>query len=133
MRAALLILLLWASGLGAAAQFAKVGLILPELAAVYPEAGAAIGWLVSLISVMGMVLGLFAGLLAVRIGLKRLLVVSLLLGAVCSFAQALLPPFGWMLASRVVEGASHLGLVVTAPTLIALLAPPDWRGFAMTL
>ena len=133
MRAALLILLLWASGLGAAAQFAKVGLILPELAAVYPEAGAAIGWLVSLISVMGMALGLFAGLLAVRIGLKRLLVVSLLLGAVCSFAQALLPPFGWMLASRVVEGASHLGLVVTAPTLIALLAPPGWRGFAMTL
>ena len=133
MRTALLIAILWLAGLGAAAQFAKIGLILPELRLVYPEAGTALGWLVSLISIVGMALGLVAGLLAVRIGLKRLLVASLLVGAACSLAQSALPPFGWMLLSRVVEGASHLGIVVAAPTLIAQLAPDRWRGFAMTL
>ena len=133
MRTALLVTLLWATGLGAAAQFAKVGLILPELAAVYPEAGTSLGFLVSLISAVGMVLGLFAGLLAVRIGLRRLLVASLALGAAMSAFQALLPGFEWMLASRVVEGAAHLGIVVAAPTILAQAVPEGWRGFAMTL
>ena len=133
MRSALLIFLLWLAGLGAAAQFAKMGLIFPELAAVYPGAGASLGWLVSLVSVLGAVLGLFAGLIAVRIGLRRLLLAALALGAASSFAQAALPSFGWMLLSRVVEGASHLGIVVVAPTLIAQLADERWRGFAMTL
>ena len=133
MRSVSFVLLLWLAGLGAAAQFAKVGLILPELAIVYPQAGASIGWLVSLISAVGAALGLFAGLIAVRIGLRRLLIAALALGAAASFAQATLPGFGFMLLSRLVEGASHLGIVVVAPTLIAQIASDRWRGLAMTL
>ena len=130
---AMSVVLLWAAGLGAAGQFAKIALILPELAAVYPDRGATLGWLVSLVSLVGLMLGLSAGLIAVRIGLKRLLVLALALGAAVSLVQATLPDFTVMLASRVVEGAAHLGVVVAAPTLIAGLVGERWRGFAMTL
>jgi DHA1 family inner membrane transport protein len=38
-----------------------------------------------------------------------------------------------MLLSRVAEGASHLAIVVAAPTLIAQLSAPRHRGFTLTL
>ncbi|MEM7567737.1 MAG: MFS transporter [Pseudomonadota bacterium] len=132
-RALLLVLLLWGAGLGAAAQFAKMAVVLPELSLLYPGRGAAIGFLFSLISLLGVVLGLVAGWFSARVGLRRLLLAALVLGALTSLAQALLPPFPVMLASRVIEGLSHLGIVVTAPTLIGTLAPGPSRGAAMTL
>ena len=128
-----LVLLLWAAGLGAAGQFAKMALILPELAALHPGRGAAVGFLVSSIGLVGAVLGLVAGLAAGRFGPRRLLLGSLALGAAVSLVQATLPPFPVMLASRLVEGLSHLGVVVAAPTLIAAAAGPRHRPLAMTL
>ncbi|WP_412049592.1 MFS transporter [Hoeflea sp. Naph1] len=128
-----LVLALWAAGLGAAAQFAKVVVIFPELQAHYGETGAASGYLVSLISFMGMVLGLVAGIIAIQIGLRRLLLIGLILGVAVSIFQATLPPFGWMLASRVFEGFSHLAIIISAPTLIAQLAVGRHQGTALTL
>jgi len=128
-----LVLALWAAGLGAAAQFAKIVVIFPELQAHYGETGAASGYLVSLISVVGMLLGLVAGVIAIQIGVRRLLVWGLVLGAVISAWQATLPGFEAMLASRLLEGLSHLAIVVSAPTLIAQLTPQRHQGMALTL
>lgn len=128
-----LVLALWAAGLGAAAQFAKIVVIFPELQAHYGESGAASGYLVSLISVMGMVLGLVAGVIAIQLGMRRLLLSGLCLGAAISAWQATLPGFEWMLASRLFEGLSHLAIVVSAPTLIAQLTPTRHQGMALTL
>jgi len=128
-----LVLALWAAGLGAAAQFAKIVVIFPELQAHYGETGAASGYLVSMISVMGMVLGLVAGVIAIQIGVRRLLLSGLYLGAVVSAWQTTLPGFEWMLASRLVEGVSHLAIVVSAPTLIAQLTTPRHQAKALTL
>lgn len=128
-----LVLALWAAGLGAAAQFAKIVVIFPELQAYYGQSGALSGYLVSLISVMGMLLGLFAGVIAIQIGMRRLLLVGLTLGVILSAWQATLPGFEWMLASRIIEGMSHLAIVVTAPTLIAELTPRRHQGLALTL
>ena len=133
LRPALLTFLLWAAGLCAAAQFAKVGLALPELARVYPDAGLGLGFLVSAISVVGALLGLLAGVLAARIGTRRLLLGGLALGALASLVQATLPPLPLLLTSRLVEGAAHLGIVVAAPTLIAAVASERLRPAAMTL
>ena len=77
-------------------------------------------------------LGLVAGLIAARAGFRKLLLISLILGAVISAFQATLPPLPLMLASRVLEGLSHLGIVVTAPTLIAQLSNDKYRAAAMT-
>lgn len=127
------VLLLWTAGLGAAGQFAKIAVIFPELAAVYPGAGAQLGFLLSLISLVGVVFGLGAGMAVARLGGRRLLIGALALGAVLSAFQALLPPFPVMLASRVIEGGAHLIIVVAAPTLIAGIATPAARGLALSL
>lgn len=128
-----LVLVLWLAGLGSAAQFAKIAVVLPELQQFYGETGAVSGFLVSLISLLGIVFGMVAGLLAIRFGLRRLLLTGLYLGAAISFLQALMPPFELMLASRFVEGFSHLAIVVVTPTLIAQIAPQKHQGAALTL
>lgn len=128
-----LVLTLWTAGLGAAAQFAKIVVIFPELQAYYGETGAASGYLVSLISFVGMALGLVAGVIAIQIGLRRLLILGLSLGAAISTWQATMPGFEAMMLSRFIEGLSHLAIVVAAPTLIAQLSTGKYQGAALTL
>lgn len=128
-----LILALWGAGLGAAAQYGKISVVFDLLPTAYPEAGAAVGWIVSLVGVVGIVFGVVAGLVVARIRYRRALLWALWLGAAVSLLQALLPPLPWMLVLRVAEGVSHLAIVVAAPTLIAQLSAPKDRGLALTL
>jgi len=62
---ALLALLLLA-GMTAAGQFAKVSVIFPELATAYPAAAASLGFLVSILSLTGVLTGLVAGMMVAR-------------------------------------------------------------------
>ena len=55
------ILLLWGAGLGAAAQYGKVSVIFDQLPLAYPEAGAAVGWIVSLVGFVGILIILQPG------------------------------------------------------------------------
>ena len=128
-----LILALWGAGLGAAAQYGKVSVIFDVLGDVYPDAGAGLGFVVSLVGFVGIVLGVVAGVVAAQIGFRRAMVIALWAGAVVSGLQALLPPLSGLLALRVIEGASHLAIVVAAPTLIARLSAPADRAFCLTL
>jgi len=129
----LLILLLWLAGLGAAAQFAKFAVPFAFVRAQYAGAGAEIAWLLTLISAVGAILGMMAGVFVVRFGCAKVLVLSLVLGAVISFWQASLPALPAMLMSRLAEGLSHLAIVVSAPTLIAQISTDRFRGILMTL
>ncbi|MGR3321080.1 MAG: MFS transporter [Pseudooceanicola sp.] len=128
-----LIAALYAAGLGAAAQYGKASVLFPELRAAYPDAGAALGFVVSAIGLLGILLGLAAGLVVARLGFRRLLLAALLFGAAMSAFQAALPPLPLMIASRVVEGLSHLVIVVAAPTLIAQLSAPRHRVITLTV
>jgi predicted MFS family arabinose efflux permease len=129
----LLILALWGAGLGAAAQYGKISVIFDQLAGVYPQAGTALGFLVSLVGLVGIVFGVVAGLVVARIRYRRALLWALWVGAGVSAVQSLLPPLPWMLATRVVEGMSHLAIVVAAPTLIAQLSAPRHKGLTLSL
>lgn len=124
---------LWAAGLGAAAQYGKMSVIFDLLPGLYPDAGPSLGFLVSLVGGVGILLGVVAGLVVARVRYRRALLSALWLGAAVSAFQALTPSFGWMLASRLVEGLSHLAIVVAAPTLIAQISAPKDRGFTLTL
>lgn len=128
-----LVLILWLAGLGAAAQFAKFAVPFSDLRLLYQDAGTQVGWLLTLISALGAVLGMTAGVLVARIGLGRTVFMALVLGGGISLWQATLPGFAIMLASRVVEGVSHLMIVVAAPTLIAQVTSDRYRGVGMTL
>lgn len=126
-------LLLWAAGLGAAAQFAKFAVPFAALQSQYPDAGASLGFMVSLISFLGIVLGLVAGRLVAGFGFRRVLLAALIAGAAISAVQSLFLSLPVMLGLRLIEGLSHLAIVVAAPTLIAEVASDTWRATAMTL
>lgn len=128
-----IVLALWGAGLGAAAQYGKFSVIFDQLPEIYPDAGASLGFVVSVVGFVGIVFGIVAGLMVARIRYRRALLIALWAGAALSLFQALLPPLPWMLASRLLEGLSHLAIVVAAPTLIAHVAAPKDRGFALTL
>lgn len=127
------ILLLWIAGLGAAMQFSKIAVPFDTFRTFYPDAGTGIGWVLSIISVIGILLGMTAGLLAGRFGYQRVLILGLLIGAAISFWQATFPSLITMLISRLIEGISHLIIVVVAPTLIAQYSSDRTRPIAMTL
>lgn len=128
-----LVLLIWGAGLGAAAQYGKMSVTFDMVPALYPEAGAWLGFTVSLVGFLGIALGVVAGVLVARLGYRRALLGALTAGAALSALQALTPPLWLFLLLRGFEGASHLAVVVAAPTLIAELAAPRDRPLALTL
>ena len=128
-----LVLLLWIAGLLAAMQFAKIAVPFAEVRTLYPLAVERHGWLLSLVSLVGAMMGIVAGSLVGRIGAKRMLLSGLAVGGLTSLWQATGLDFNAMLLSRIVEGASHLAIVVAAPTLIVAVAPKPWQGAAMAL
>lgn len=134
MRAVFTVLALWCAGLGAAAQFGKISVAYPALEAVYgAHAGIGIGLMVSVVGMVGLIFGTTAGLLVAQVGPKRAIIAALALGAAVSVIQMLFPPYPVMMLTRVLEGVSHLAIVVVGPTAIAGLAAPRLQGAAMTL
>ena len=135
MRTVLIVLVLWAAGLGAAAQFGKISVIYDLLGDRYAGAGGAarIGLLVSVVGSVGLIFGTTAGILVSRIGPKRAIVGALGLGAAMSVLEASFPAYPVMIAARVLEGVSHLAIVVVGPTVIAAISAPRYLGLAMTL
>ena len=127
------VVLLFCAGMGAAAQFGKVSVLFHAWEGVYPQGGAALGFLVSLVSLMGVLLGLLAGMVVTRVGFRRTLIWALVAGAVISGLEMLLPPLPVMLALRALEGLPHLAIVVAAPTLLAEITDDRSRPMAMTL
>lgn len=127
------VLALWFAGLCAAGQFAKVGVIFAELSVLWPQAGARLGLVVSVVGFVGIVFGTTAGLLVARIGARRMLIGALLAGAALSAIEAPVLPLGWMIAARVAEGFSHLAIVVAGPVLIAAMTAPRDQAATMTL
>ena len=134
MRPVLTIFALWCAGLGAAAQFGKISVSYAKLGEAYADwPGVWIGLMVSIVGLVGLVFGTTAGLLVARVGARRAMVAALVVGAGVSLLQSLLPPYPVMMASRVIEGVSHLAIVVVGPTVIATLAGRARQGAAMTL
>lgn len=127
------VILLWLAGLGAATQFAKIAVPFGDVALLYPDHIDSMGWMLSIISLIGAILGAVSGAIAGRVGPSRLLFFGLMLGGAISLFQAGEPGFYVMLASRLVEGLSHLAIVVAAPTLIAQITTGRARNNAMVL
>ncbi len=134
MRAVLTVLALWAAGLGAAAQFGKISVLYQTLQSTYAaHAGVGIGLMVSIVGIVGLIFGTTAGLLVAKIGPRRAILAALALGAVVSLIQSSLPAYPLMMLTRVLEGVSHLTIVVVGPTAIAGVTSQRHQGLAMTL
>ncbi|MEM6409592.1 MAG: MFS transporter [Pseudomonadota bacterium] len=123
--------LLLVAGLFAAAQFGKLTLTLALLQAQYPDGGVLVPLLVSIVGIVGIVLGAVAGSVVAGLGLARVVVIGLLAGGLLSLLQTMLPSLPVFAALRVAEGLSHLAIVVAVPTLMAQLSSDQDRPFVM--
>lgn len=121
------------SGVLAAAQFAKISVPITLLMERFPDKGAEIGFLVSVLSVMGVLAGAFFGAFLARVGFRKPMIAALLLGAAMSFVQMLPLNFPLFIASRALEGLSHLIIVVAAPTLIGQICAPEHKAIGLTI
>ncbi|MCF6443637.1 MFS transporter [Nereida sp. MMG025] len=129
----LLVGLIFILGLFAAAQFGKVSLLLPDLAAHYDTGMASVAPLVSMVGLIGIAFGVIAGAVAAKYGLKTVLLVAIWLGAALSLAQSLLPDLPVLFVLRLFEGVSHLAIVVAAPPIMAAAANDAHRAIAMSI
>ncbi|WP_430449000.1 MFS transporter [Rhodophyticola sp.] len=127
------VVLLWVTGLFAAAQFGKVSLIFEALGAIYDRPEPVLALVVSAVGVAGIFLGAVAGMGAGRFGPRPVLLTALLTGGALSMAQSLLPPFPVLIGLRLLEGVTHLAIVVAAPVLMVRISSLRDQPMVMAL
>ncbi|WP_224823509.1 MFS transporter [Cognatishimia sp. MH4019] len=128
-----LVILLWGAGLLAAAQFAKISLVLEDVARFFERDLTGVAPIVSVVGVIGIIFGVMAGAFVTRLGARRVILWALIGGGALSLMQAIGLGFGAMLGLRVLEGISHLALVVAAPTLMVRVSAARDHSVVMGL
>ena len=106
------------AGLAAGAHLTKVP---PALPALREELGLTLvesGLIATMFNVMGMTVGMLAGVLCDRLGHKRLALVGLGVMAAGGALGAAAPGFRTLLASRFLEGIGFIVFVVSAPAIL---------------
>ena len=83
------------------------------------------GFLLSSMQLAGMLLGLLTGLVVQRVGLKRSMMLGLLVVALSSALGALADSASWLLATRAMEGLGFLWVVLPAPALLRQSVGPE--------
>ncbi|MGJ7508477.1 MFS transporter [Variovorax sp. GT1P44] len=128
-----------AAGVSAALHIGKLPPAVPALQTSLGIGLVEAGFLLSLIQVAGMTLGIFIGLAADTIGLRRSMLTGLALVSLASIlggmvgvwitdgAQAL----PWLLALRALEGLGFLLAVMPGPGLVRALTPPGSEKAAL--
>lgn len=126
-------LLIVACGVVAAMHVGKLPTALPLLRAEFGLGLVQAGFLLSLVQAAGMALALALGLAAGRIGLRRALLLGLLVLAGASAGGAWAGQAAALLVWRAVEGLGFLLVSVAAPALIRGLVPPQRLSLSMGL
>lgn len=115
------------AGIIGAAHIGKVPAALPALRAEFAMDLVTAGWVVSLFSLIGILIGMAAGLASDRLGHRRLSVCGMVLLAAGSAAGAGAESASAILATRLVEGFGYITAIVSAPSIIAQAAAPADR------
>lgn len=127
------VMVLFAAGLAAAMHFAKVAPVMDAAGRDLGLSLVASGFAVSLLGIVGVVFAIATGAVVAAIGLKRGMVIALFGGAVIAAAGSVAPSGMTFLASRFLEGFSHLLIVVCAPALMGMHAAAKDRPIALSL
>ncbi len=108
---------------------ASLALIIAELELSLFEAG----WIVSLLTLVGALVGAGFGLVSDRIGQVRAALAGLAISAAGSLLGAQAADFGALLATRLLEGFGFILAIVALPSLVSRSASPADRPLAMGL
>ncbi len=132
----LLVWLLYLAGILAAAQLGKMSALAPLVASALGLSLTTIALAISLIEIGGATLGAVAGLFAHRLGLRRTLRWGVACLALAGLGGAGAQGAAGLLGWRLLEAAGYLGVIVSAPVLIAHhagAAGARAQGLALTL
>ena len=132
-RPLLLALVMFGAGMLAAAHIGKTP---PALSAIRAELGlglVAAGWAMSIFSLMTMATGIAAGVVADRLGHRRVLIAGLAVMAVGGVAGSLAESGWFLMLTRIAEGIGFVVIIVAAPALIANATEGAARKRALTL
>jgi len=122
----------FAGGLVAGAYMTKVPPALPQLRAELGLSLVESTFIVTTFNVLGMLVGVLAGMLSDRFGRKRLALTGLVLMAVGGAVGAMVQGFMPLLVSRFVEGVGFILFAVPAPALMSTMSA-DARDRAKAL
>ncbi len=123
-----LVLLLLSAGVVCALQVGKVPMALPAIRAELDLSLTGAGWLLSMISVLGMVSGVAVGYLGDRLGHRRVILLCLWSLVVANIAGAAADGIGLLLVTRFIEGIGLIGVSASVPSLLIRVSrPADMR------
>jgi predicted MFS family arabinose efflux permease len=128
-----IVIILWLAGIAAAIQFAKFSFAFDFLKNQYNVSPFWMGLSLSVVGLIGLIFGITISIYSSKITQNKILLISLLLGVLISFIQVLNPIFPIVFISRILEGISHLGIVVSAPIIIILLSSEKHHSIVMGL
>ena len=128
-----LVFVLWFAGIAAAMQFAKFSVAFDFIKNQYNVTPFWAGLSLSIVGFIGLIFGITISIYVSKIGQKKILLISLLLGVIVSIVQALQPVFPILFLSRIVEGISHLGIAVTAPIVMIIISSEKHHSIVMGL
>lgn len=121
------------AGIVGALQVGKAVIAAPLLQADLHLGLAAIGRLVGVFALLGLIGGLFAGAWTGRMGARRVLRLGLLIVLAGGVLGALSRGYEELLWTRAIEGAGFLLITVAAPSILGSLATPPRRNVVMAL
>jgi predicted MFS family arabinose efflux permease len=124
---------LFMAGLVASMHFAKLAPIMDAVAQALGLSLVQSAWAVSSLGVVGVLFAIAVGAVIAVLGLRRSLLTALFGGALLAALVAVVPQAALFLSLRVLEGFSHLVIVVAAPALMARQANAHDRPLAMAL
>ena len=106
--------------------------VLPAYAASFGISYALVGIIVSSFAIARMFLDIPAGVVAYKLGMKKFMILGLILIAVSSVAAGYAPSYEVLLSARILEGVGSAMYTTVSMTLIAVISPPEHRGATLS-
>ncbi len=128
-----LIFILFGAGILSAFQVGKVPPVLSDIRADLAISLFYAGWVLSIFNLTGLFLGTFTGAIADAIGHRRLMLTGLVFQIIGSFLGSFSDSYHGLLASRFLEGAGFLAVIVSTPTLIFQVVKPKDIAVALSI
>ena len=126
-------LLLIGSGVVASAQIGKAIISVPLIRSDLSLGFDVAGLIVATFATMGATMGIGAGVVVGRLGVRRSLIGGMGTIAVGSVIGAAASDELVLLSARIIEGIGFFGVVLAIPSILARLVPRDARDFVMAV
>ena len=120
-----------AAGVVSAFQIGKLPASLPALRDDLGLGLVVAGWVISTISVVGVLTGMASGWISDRIGHRRTLLFGMAIMAIGTLAGACSWNGASLITTRFVEGIGYIAVITTAPSLLATVSSPNDRSMVM--